>query len=134
MLTSRTWKRDYSLSHATIGSRSAIVRTLSKSQCLEFGELGYLAVKNLIDPDEILDPVIEEYEGVLDRVANDLFRVGDISSRYEDLAFGERITNIFANSTRSVSAEETRDTVSNPISTEPATYTSRTAFECIWQS
>ena len=92
------------------------MRTLSKSQCLDFEELGYLVVENLIDPGEILDPVIEEYGGVLDRVADDLFREDDISSRYKDLAFGERITTIYANSTRSVSAEETRDTVSNPIS------------------
>ena len=36
-----------------------------------------------------------EYEGVLDALARDLFADGQIKSRYEDLPFGRRLSQIY---------------------------------------
>ncbi len=74
--------------------------TLTESQVAEFDEQGYLAVENVIDPEEVLDPLIEEYAGVPDRLADELFRAGEISSRYEELPFGDRVTKIYAETGR----------------------------------
>ena len=68
--------------------------TLSKSQVEKFVEDGYLLFEDLLDPVEDLDPIIEEYESVLDRIASELYEQGEVTSRYEGLAFGERLTRI----------------------------------------
>ena len=68
--------------------------TLSKTRAEKFAEDGYLFFDDLLDPEEDLDPIIREYESVLDRIANDLYAQGEISARYEDLPFGERLTRI----------------------------------------
>src|SRR5574341_1856147 len=71
---------------------------LTKEQLEHFKEYGYLPVKNVFDPAETIDPVIEEYHGVLDRLAQKLFAEGKISSTYDHLPFGERVTKIYAES------------------------------------
>ena len=71
---------------------------LTETQVAEFEEQGYLVVRGLFDPVEDLDPVIEEYAGVLDRLACELYENGDISSTYDDLPFGDRLTRIYAES------------------------------------
>ena len=68
--------------------------TLSKSQVEKFVEDGYLLFDDLLDPVEDLDPIIEEYETVLDRIASELYEQGEVTSRYEGLPFGERLTRI----------------------------------------
>ena len=45
--------------------------------------------------EEILDPLIDEYEGVMDRLAFELHREGAISSQYEGLDFSERVTKVY---------------------------------------
>ena len=61
----------------------------------QFLQQGYLKVEGLLDPETVLDPIIQEYHGVLDDLANDLFASGRISSRYEDLGFDERLMKIY---------------------------------------
>ena len=73
--------------------------TLSKTKAEKFAEDGYLLFDDLLDPEEDLDPIIAEYESVLGRIASDLYEQGEISSRYEGLPFGERLTRI-TNETR----------------------------------
>ena len=68
--------------------------TLTQEQVDQFRREGYLLVENLLDPAEDLDPLIEEYEVVLDNLANDLYAKGDISSTYADLPFSERMIEI----------------------------------------
>jgi hypothetical protein len=67
---------------------------LTKTQVGQFHQEGYLMVKGLLDPAEDLDPVIEEYKGVLNALAQDLYDQGKISDTYADLPFGERFINI----------------------------------------
>ena len=44
---------------------------LSEAQVAQFEAEGYLAVENLFDPAAYLDPIIKEYEGVLDSLARE---------------------------------------------------------------
>ena len=69
---------------------------LREDQVLQFKDQGYLLVKGGLDPEDDLDPIIEEYKGVLENLAQELHERGDISSTYEDLPFGERLTRIYA--------------------------------------
>ena len=71
---------------------------LTKDQLNHFNEFGFLKVENLIDPEKIIDPIIEEYHTVLGNLADELYAEGKISSKYEDLEFGERVTKIYAES------------------------------------
>lgn len=71
---------------------------LTERQINQFHEDGYLVVEDLFDPAEVLDPLIDEYEGVLDRLAFELQRSGAIPSQHEGLEFGERITRVYRDS------------------------------------
>ena len=67
---------------------------LSNTQVERFAEEGYLLFDDLLDPADDLDPIIEEYESVLDRIASELYEQGETISRYDGLPFGERLTRI----------------------------------------
>ena len=67
---------------------------LSSEEIAHFDREGYVVVKDVINPVNTLDPVIAEYATVLDRLADQLFTAGDIDSRYTELDFGARYTQI----------------------------------------
>ena len=73
---------------------------LSQQQIDQFQDQGYLKVEGVLDPVTYLDPVIDEYSRVLDSLARELFASGEISSTYDELPFGERVTRIYAESGR----------------------------------
>jgi hypothetical protein len=68
---------------------------LSSSQLERFDREGYLFFPDLLDPESDLDPIIEEYHGVLDRLADELCAREEIASRYEDLPFEDRLIKIY---------------------------------------
>ena len=70
--------------------------SLTTQQVEGFYKYGFLKVDGVLDPEEYLDPIIDEYSGVLDRLADELYDKGEIKSRYEDLPFGDRVTAIYA--------------------------------------
>ena len=70
--------------------------SLTAQQVEGFYKYGFLKVDGILDPEEYLDPIIDEYSGVLDRLADELYAEGEITSRYEDLPFGDRVTAIYA--------------------------------------
>ncbi|MCH8222435.1 MAG: phytanoyl-CoA dioxygenase family protein [Chloroflexi bacterium] len=72
--------------------------SLSPEQVEQFDEQGYLLVKDVLDPETDLDPIIAEYDGVLDALADELFEAGEIESKYEDLPFGKRLSQIYVDS------------------------------------
>ena len=55
---------------------------------------GYVVVPEAIDPRQVLQPVLEEYAGVLDGLARDLLASGKIRSSYDDLPFEARLIQI----------------------------------------
>ena len=67
----------------------------TKSVVGEFQEQGFVKVNGVLDPEKVLDPIIEEYRGVLDNLARDLYEDGEIESEYKDLPFDERILRIY---------------------------------------
>lgn len=71
---------------------------LTSEQIAQFEDEGYLLVRGLFDPAQDLDPIIEEYKGVLDNLAGDLYTAGEISSPHDDLPFGERLTRVYQES------------------------------------
>jgi phytanoyl-CoA hydroxylase len=67
---------------------------LTQEQVDQFKREGYLVVPGLLDPAADIAPVIEEYHGVLDTLANDLCAQGQIASTYADLPFSKRLIEI----------------------------------------
>ncbi len=72
--------------------------TLTPEQLDHFDREGYVVVRQAFDPRRWIDPIMREYEGVLDRLADVLVTRGQISSRYEHLPFFERFVEICAES------------------------------------
>lgn len=70
--------------------------SLTAEQRAQFELEGYLVVRNVLDQEQVLDPITAEYALVLDRLANDLHAQGRIASTYDDLSFSDRITQIYA--------------------------------------
>jgi len=61
---------------------------LTAEQLEHFEDEGFLVVEGVLDPETVLDPVIEEYTEVLDRLVHELYAREEISSLFEDLDFG----------------------------------------------
>ena len=71
---------------------------MTKEQLEHFEHFGFVTAEQVLDPEEVIDPVIDEYADVLDNLADELYEDGTISSKYDDLEFGERVTQIYAES------------------------------------
>lgn len=71
---------------------------LTAQQLQHFQEEGYLLVEGLFDPVADLDPIIDEYKGVLNNLAQDLYETGEISSTYDEFPFGQRVCQIYGES------------------------------------
>jgi len=71
---------------------------LTNQQLEQFHDEGYLIVEDLFDFEQDLVPVLDEYDGVLENLAQELYDEGTISSLYADQPFGERLTNVYAES------------------------------------
>lgn len=69
---------------------------LTSRQVEQFHDEGFLVVEDIIDTREFLDPLVSEYEALLDQLANTLFAEGKIQSTYADLPFGRRLTKVYA--------------------------------------
>ena len=70
------------------------MKLLSDEQLSKFDAEGYLVVRGFFDPVADLDPIIAEYDGVLDRLAERLFAAGEIKSTYAAFDFSERLIRI----------------------------------------
>lgn len=72
--------------------------SLSPEQVEQFHTEGYLLVEGLFDPQEDIEPITAEYQQVLDTLVDELYAKGEISSRYSDLPFGQRLIEIYRES------------------------------------
>ena len=68
---------------------------LNKIQMEEFQSQGYLLVERVLDPVEILDPIISEYAILLDGLVRSLMASGKLTESFEDLDFRARMTEVF---------------------------------------
>jgi phytanoyl-CoA hydroxylase len=73
---------------------------LSSTQREQFEAEGYLVVEDVLDPERDIAPVMEEYAGVLDGIAQSLYREGAIRSTYADLPFDQRLIQVCVESGR----------------------------------
>lgn len=73
---------------------------LHANQRSQFEDEGYLVVRDFFDPAADLDPIIAEYEGVLDRLADELLARGEVQSTYAEHDFSERLIRICQDSGR----------------------------------
>ena len=68
---------------------------LTESRLKEhFQEQGYVIAEGLLDPAEDLQPLIEEYDALLDKLAAELREAGVLSDAYEGLPFGRRLAAV----------------------------------------
>lgn len=85
--------------HPTIASMPS-APGLTPAQVAEFRREGFLVVRGYLDPAADLDPIVREYEGVLDRVAEELHARGEIASTHADLDFSARLIQVSRESGR----------------------------------
>ena len=71
---------------------------ITPEQKEHFEEYGFVHIPDVFDPEVTIDPVIDEYAGVLDSLANKLHAEGKIASTYSELDFGDRVTKIYGES------------------------------------
>ena len=71
---------------------------LTEAQLTQYEETGYLVVRGLLDLEQDIEPVVAEYTHLLSTLAETWFAKGKLSSTYDDLPFGKRLTRIIAES------------------------------------
>lgn len=71
---------------------------LSSGHRQQFVEEGYVIVDDVLDPARDIEPVLDELAEVLDRLATRLASEGAIASAYRELAFAERLIQVYAES------------------------------------
>lgn len=104
------------------------MRALSPAQLRRFEEDGYLVVEDALDPARDLQPVWDEYAGVLDDLAMALHQEGAIGSPYRELPFRERLIQVCVESGRNfpqhfdISLPQTGVTHDMPIHVGPAVF------------
>lgn len=66
-------------------------------------EEGFVVLEDVLDVEEDLQPILDEYEIVLSRLAESLHRSGEISSAHDELPFGSRLIQVTKEYGRSLS-------------------------------
>ncbi|MBZ0299359.1 MAG: phytanoyl-CoA dioxygenase family protein [Anaerolineae bacterium] len=64
----------------------------------QFDEHGFVVVERLLDLEEDLQPLVEDYEALLDRLAEEWYIAGKIPSAFRDLPFGQRLAAVISQS------------------------------------
>ena len=101
---------------------------LTAAQKEQFEESGYLLFEDLFDPMEDLQPILNEYEAVLDDLAQKLKEEGIIASTHRGKNFSERVINLSLESGRNLgqhfdfSLPQSGITEDTPIHTGPAVF------------
>ena len=68
---------------------------LNEKQIKTFQNQGFLLVEQVLDPIEILDPIISEYTILLDDLVRGLIAEGKLTESFEGLDFRARMTEVF---------------------------------------
>ena len=73
------------------------MKTLTNSQIHNFNENGYLLVEDALAPSD-LNPIIAEFEAIVDKGASQLYAEGEIDSEFKTEGFDTRLAKITAQS------------------------------------
>ena len=73
---------------------------LSAAQLAQFDRDGYLVVENVLDPVADIQPLFAEYTAILNGIIDGLIAEGTLTSRYENLSFTDRLTQVCMESGR----------------------------------
>ena len=76
---------------------------IERSPIQQLDERGYVVVEGVLDPERDLQPVLDEYEDVLEGAARDLLARGLLESTYSELPFTERLIRFTRESRQSMS-------------------------------
>jgi hypothetical protein len=95
-----------------------------------FNEQGYLIVDHVLDPERDLDPVVAEYDALLDELAGRWQAEGKLTSTYPELPFAQRFARILIEAPRELNVMSYFDislpfegvTEETPIHLGPATF------------
>ena len=74
------------------------MRKLTDEQLDQYETDGYVVVRDFLDLDADIQPLLDEYEEVLDALVRSLHARGRISDRFQDLPFAERLTKVYVES------------------------------------
>lgn len=75
-----------------------MITTFTDQFLNEFMEQGFVVVEHVFDLKKDLQPVIDDYTTRLDDYARQLYDAGKLTSRYEEIPFGQRFIRIIAES------------------------------------
>ena len=70
---------------------------MTDSQIRDFNESGYLLIEDALSPDD-LNPLIEEFEEIVDTGASQLYAEGELDSEFKGEGFDTRLAKITAQS------------------------------------
>jgi phytanoyl-CoA hydroxylase len=71
---------------------------LSPADRQHFEREGFVMIADAIDPARWIDPILAEYEALLDRLSAELLAAGRIGALHDELPFGQRFVEICAES------------------------------------
>jgi hypothetical protein len=74
------------------------MNTLTEKQRTHFAEEGYILIQNLLNVEQDIRPVFDEYTEVLNQLAHQLHQQGEIALTYNDLPFGKRLVAVYRDS------------------------------------
>lgn len=69
---------------------------LEQADLDQFEEQGYVVAEGVLDPAEDIQPIVAEYEELLDSLAEEWHAGGMLSSPFRELPFGARLTRVLA--------------------------------------
>jgi hypothetical protein len=105
------------------------MRALSAEKVRQFEEEGYLVVDDVLDLDDDVKPVVDEYAALLDRLITRWYAEGALPSRYQELPFWQRLLKVLESekgetiySHLDISLPQRGITPDTPIHTGPAVF------------
>jgi phytanoyl-CoA hydroxylase len=97
----------------------------------QFTEQGYLLVSNVFDPVTDLQPLIEDYTSLLDRLTATWHAKGQMSSTYQELPFAERLIKVIAEAPVDLSRYFDISLPDDVITEETPMHTSEAVFKLL---
>ena len=93
-----------------------------------FDDYGYVVLDGVLGPQDELQPVLDEFEAALDRLAREWHENGELSAPFDELDFGQRLiavvrqTGVRYNDYLNIKVSPNIDSEDAPIHTGPAVF------------